>query len=78
MTVSRCVCYDISFDELKRLIKEKDLSFDELQHATGCSTGCGMCEPYIRLMLKTRQTSFEPLPPHEADQILKEAAEDAR
>lgn len=78
MTVSRCVCYDISFEELKEQAKENNLSFDELQKATGCSTGCGMCEPYVRLMLKTGQTSFQPLPPHEADQILKEAAEDAR
>ena len=78
MTVSRCVCYDISFEELKERSKENNLSFDELQQTTGCSTGCGMCEPYVRLMLNTGQTSFQPLPPHEADQILKEAAEDAR
>lgn len=74
MAVTGCVCHDISFEELKQIARESKSSFDELSKKTSCCTGCGMCEPYVRLMLRTGQTSFEALPPHEAEHVITEAA----
>lgn len=72
MAVTRCVCYEITLEELKRIASETGCSFDELSEKTGCCTGCGLCEPYVRLMLKTGQTSIDPLPPHEVERVLAE------
>jgi len=47
----------------------KATTVDELSEKTNCCTGCGMCRPYVVLMLRTSQTSFAPLPPHEAEHI---------
>lgn len=73
MAVTGCVCHDISFEELKEMARELKYSFDELSKKTNCCTSCGMCEPYVRLMLRTGQTRFDPLPPHEAEHVLAEA-----
>ncbi|RNC80748.1 MAG: hypothetical protein ED559_02780 [Phycisphaera sp.] len=73
MAVTGCVCHDISFEELREIARESKCSFDELSKKTKCCTGCGMCEPYVRLMLRTGQTRFDPLPPHEAEHVIAEA-----
>ncbi len=61
--VDRCLCLGLVFSELKDLAEKRRLHFEELQRATRCSTGCGMCEPYIRLMLQTGETRFPVLSP---------------
>lgn len=61
MPVTRCVCHNLSFDELKRRADAESLSLDELKERTRCATGCGMCEPYIQLMLLTGETRFRVL-----------------
>jgi NAD(P)H-nitrite reductase large subunit len=64
MPVTHCVCYNISFDELKGLSEREALrTLDELRERTKCCTGCGMCEPYVQLMLRTGQTRFRVLTP---------------
>ncbi|GAB5496840.1 MAG: hypothetical protein Phyf2KO_19200 [Phycisphaerales bacterium] len=73
MAVTKCVCYDVSFKALKQIATELNCSFDELSNKTGCCTGCGLCEPYVRLMLRTGRTSFDTLPPHEAERVIAEA-----
>lgn len=73
--VTHCLCYDLSFEHLRALAREHHLTFEELQTRTKCSTGCTMCEPYVRLMLKTGRTSLPVLSPAQVDQILKEARE---
>lgn len=70
MPVDRCVCHSVPFTELKELADAGMNSIDQLADDTGCCTGCGMCEPYVRLMLRTGQTSFAVLPPHEIERIL--------
>ncbi|MEO1584938.1 MAG: (2Fe-2S)-binding protein [Planctomycetota bacterium] len=72
MPVDRCVCHTVPFTELKQLADAGTDSFDDLSMETGCGTGCGMCEPYVRLMLKTGQTSFPVMPPHELDRALRD------
>jgi bacterioferritin-associated ferredoxin len=60
MRVDRCVCRGMSFEELKRLAKERSLDYEGLSVCTGCGTGCTLCEPYVRRMLRTGETSFAP------------------
>ena len=73
MPVDRCVCHNIPFTELKRLVDAGTTSLDQLAAAPKCCTGCGMCDPYVRLLIATGQTSFPVLPQHEIDRILKAA-----
>jgi bacterioferritin-associated ferredoxin len=62
MPVDRCVCRSLPFESLKAIAAARSLDFDGLKAATGCCTGCSLCEPYVRLMLQTGRTSFQPLP----------------
>jgi len=68
MPVDRCVCHNVTLAQLKAM-STKATTVDELSEKTNCCTGCGMCRPYVVLMLRTSQTSFAPLPPHEAEHI---------
>jgi len=72
MHVDRCVCHDISFAELKAIAERDGLDFTGLRARTGCGRGCGLCEPYVRLMLRTGRTSFPVLSPDEAARIMAE------
>jgi bacterioferritin-associated ferredoxin len=60
--VDRCVCYDVTFAELKAIVDQEGLDFDALSARTGCCCGCGTCEQYVRLMLTTGKTRFPVLP----------------
>lgn len=59
-TVSKCICHKKDFSEIKAYIEENDITtVKELQDQKYCSCGCSLCAPYIELMLKTGETSFE-------------------
>ena len=53
--IRKCVCFDISFVDLKRSGCQ---TVEEIVDMYGCTSGCGLCEPYIRLLLQTGQTEF--------------------
>lgn len=74
MAVDRCVCHRVTFVALKEMAAENGGGIDELSAATGCSTSCGLCRPYVLLMLKTGRTSFRLLSAREARAILDEEA----
>jgi len=57
--VDRCVCFDVTFERLHRHAVAHHLDFDELQRRFGCGRGCGLCVPFIRLMLSTGRTQFD-------------------
>lgn len=59
MPVDRCVCHEISLAQLKRYAQEHDCDFAELKARYGCGSGCGLCEPYVKAMLRTGRTSFD-------------------
>jgi bacterioferritin-associated ferredoxin len=62
--VTRCICHGCTFKEVQTFADKHDLcSVEELQKRDFCSNGCGLCVPYIRLMLKTGQLSFAPNEP---------------
>ncbi len=69
--VDRCICAEVTFDRLKRLSEREGLSLEQLRQRTGCCTGCTMCEPYVRLMLRTGRTEFVPLTAREAAEAMK-------
>lgn len=61
MSINRCICHDITFVEIKEIAAGQNLStIEELRQEKICSTQCKLCEPYIREMLRTGRTSFEP------------------
>ena len=78
MAVTHCVCRNTSFEELKLLADRDQLSYDQLRDHTGCGASCCICEPYIRLMLKTGRTRFRVLSTLDITRILSEAARETR
>jgi NAD(P)H-nitrite reductase large subunit len=56
VSVDRCTCFRVSLTELKSIADETGAGFDELAEWTQCGMGCGMCIPYIHIMLKTGRT----------------------
>lgn len=56
MGVSRCVCHDLPFVRLLEVARAESLGFAALRERTGCSSGCTMCEPYVRRLLATGAT----------------------
>lgn len=56
--IDRCVCKQRSFEELKSLAVSLDLDLDMLALATGATTDCGRCRPWVARMLETGETCF--------------------
>lgn len=63
MSVDRCVCHNLTFEQLKALAVQlgPDTTVDELVEQTAAGTGCSLCRPYLALMLQTGRTRFEVL-----------------
>lgn len=57
--VVRCICHDVPFSELLRRQRETGETLEQLQKATGCGTGCGLCLPYIRVALRTGEAQLK-------------------
>jgi NAD(P)H-nitrite reductase large subunit len=57
--VKQCVCFEKTFTELKASGAK---SLDEIIQRFNCSTGCGLCRPYIQKMLQTGETEFAVIP----------------
>lgn len=70
MAVDRCICHNVTFAELKKLADGGVRDLDELSNRTGCGTGCGMCIPYIRVMLATGIPDLPVLSTQQADSIV--------
>ena len=59
MIVDRCVCHDVTYATLREYAERSGCGFEGLRRKFGCSTSCGMCRPYIKLMLETGQIRFD-------------------
>ncbi len=57
--VRQCVCFGVTFEEIKTAGLD---SLDAIQYGLGVGSNCGMCRPYVELMLRTGETAFEVLP----------------
>jgi NAD(P)H-nitrite reductase large subunit len=53
--VKMCVCFDTTF---RSLLEAGVHSLDEIVERFGCTSGCGLCRPYIVRMLETGETEF--------------------
>lgn len=63
MPVDRCICHRLSFREIKKISEDKGLqTVEELQEKKICATNCRLCVPYLKVLLKTGQTSFTTKP----------------
>lgn len=74
MPVTRCVCHDVTFAELKELSAIIGPDLDALAARTGCGTGCGTCVPYIQLMLRTGRTELPVLSGAQLREALERSA----
>lgn len=70
MRVDRCVCHGMTFVALKAIRDREGLDFEGLRARTRCASGCGLCEPYIRLMIETGRTAFPVLSDREVRDIM--------
>jgi bacterioferritin-associated ferredoxin len=59
--VSGCICKSCSFDALLPRVRAHGWTLDDVMRETGCGTGCGLCRPYLRRMLRTGETAFTEL-----------------
>lgn len=69
--VDRCVCLDVSLRQIVALRDEHGWGFDEVRSHTGCSTGCRLCEPYVRKALATGQSAFPVLNDDEVREAMR-------
>ena len=58
MSVDRCYCREITFRQLKALAERVGKDVNRLCEASGAGTSCGLCRPYIRVMLATGRTEL--------------------
>lgn len=60
--VSKCVCYDKTFAEMKLLIEKYNIkTIEGLRAHIPFGMNCKLCVPYIELVFKTGKTGFEPI-----------------
>jgi hypothetical protein len=60
--IDRCVCFDRPFEELLRIADETGAAtLEALQEETAFGLACRICNPYVRRMLATRETTFSEL-----------------
>lgn len=63
--VTKCICHDRSFEEVKAYAREQNLpTVEALQDHDFCSNSCGLCTPYVEVLLETGQTAFDPGEPY--------------
>ena len=59
--VNKCICHSRPFSEIKEYAEKQGYtSVEELQSEKYCSCSCGLCIPYVEMMLETGETEFEP------------------
>jgi len=56
--ITMCVCQRMPFERLLPLARAKDWTLEDIQRETLCGASCGLCQPYLREMLKTGRTVF--------------------
>lgn len=72
--INRCVCTDMTFDQLLTQAEREGLSLPQLAECTTASRNCGMCGPYLRRAFRTGETVFHQIIT-DADEPKQTAAE---
>ena len=59
MRIDRCTCFDCPFTALAEVARStRSETVEALQGHVDFGRRCGLCLPYVRVMLKTGQTVF--------------------
>lgn len=59
MRIDRCVCHGVTFTLMREWAERRPgCAFADLQGEFRCGTGCGLCAPYVRRMLRTGTVVF--------------------
>lgn len=59
MRIDRCICHQATFARMREWCDaHPGTGFDDLQREFRCGTGCGLCAPYVRRMLRTGAVVF--------------------
>lgn len=57
--ITKCICYDTSFEEMKEIMKVNDFkTIEQLQQYKMVAGNCKLCLPYIKKMIETGKTIF--------------------
>lgn len=71
--VRACICYPHTFAEIALLAREqKWTQVEQITKALGCGGGCGLCRPYLLLLLRTGETAFALLSEEEKAELQPE------
>lgn len=63
MPIDRCYCRHVFFEDLWKIAERTGEGLTQLGEQTGCGTACGLCVPYLRVMLATGRTELPVLSP---------------
>lgn len=58
MKVTKCICYDCSFKEIKERLDNGE-ELNNIIQDTCVGTKCGMCIPYIEITVETGKTEHD-------------------
>lgn len=63
MTIDRCLCFNVRFEDLKEIAAATGVPPGEggmaaLQREVEFGKNCELCHPYVRRMLRTGETTF--------------------
>jgi bacterioferritin-associated ferredoxin len=70
--VERCVCHDVSFSRVAELARSGQ-TLEQISEQTGCCTGCGTCEPYVRVVIATGRTRLPVMTERQAAEVVAQA-----
>ena len=59
--ITRCVCLQTPFADLLTLVRSREWSLQDVVRETGCGNQCGLCLPYLQVMVDSGQTTFREL-----------------
>jgi len=59
MLIDRCICYNIKFTDVKKIMDENGFkTIEEVQSVVDVSKNCKLCRPYLEKMIQTGETEF--------------------
>lgn len=74
MRIDKCICTDMTFEQLIAEAREHGLSVDELGDCYGAGAGCGLCRAYLKRGIITGETVFHQILVEDEDFDQKKAA----
>lgn len=78
MAVDRCTCTGVTFAQVKLFAEETGATFQEVLQRTNCGETCGLCVPYMRIVLLTGMIDLPVLTPDEYRRLLAQHSDRQR